>query len=146
MKTLILILLLAFSAHAQSDKFDEWTFIAQGLSEDGAIHAFIAPKSIARDGDKIKVWVQGKAVWGRPFRKSSDWINISYVRIHGTFDCKAHTARGDEVVVYNEFGDVLLRKKINEKIKERSETIGWMAFEYFCEGEGKRLTTPPTLK
>ena len=153
MKTLILILLLAFTASAQSldnkAPFDEWLFIQQGSGPNGVVNLHIAPKTIQRNDDQIKVWMQITTHYGSPFK--DNWhgplpaVLPDLGRGHATLDCKARKMKIEESIIYNRELHMFY-PTIKETVKEQPGTLGWIVFEYFCEREGKKLTGPPTLK
>lgn len=151
MKPLLLILALAFGISAQVPADTEWQFIGQNQSRDGVINLHFAPKTIARNGDKIKVWLQIKIAYGSPFRRAwhgtGPMPDINMLRAFTMFDCKAKTMKTGEGWIYKPSGEIYQEYKHREKVEEESPgTLTWTAFEYFCEKEGKKLTGPPTLK
>jgi hypothetical protein len=146
MRTLLLILLLAVSAHAQ-----DWKLIKEmsgDIPNHNGLTVEVYAAEIARGDDKVKLLMKIEYPWGSPrfegatYPQGFDVTSIARILTKVEFNCETLEVKPikGSTEIYTVSGQKHKSREAPFNIKESH-----IFSQYFCE-RGMRATIAPTLK
>lgn len=151
LSTILLLLLFAGLAAAQVQEGKEvsnWEQVmAQTITVDGRqgyVEVSLAPRTIKRNEETVKVWLRFVVPGGSAFVKpGTDFGEFRFRTVFTCQDVGHATARTG--LAYDRAGHYLFGEDYEETAGELPETVSQVLFAYFCE-RGPTTNEPPRLK